>query len=221
VFCFACRHFYTDRRFVEEVFITKGLKDWKKLSDKLSKHAGLQVHIRHMQKWLSFQSANRTGSVAMQMSHAHKTEVERNRRYVAVACDIVKLLAKLGLPFRGHDDRRDSTTKGNFLEICDFLSNYVDYFKEMQQNYFNCSSPDSQNDIINICGSAVLNHIAEAVRQVGFFTVMADEARSSKTEQLSLCVRYVDGLAVKERFLCFVDCSGRRDAEGLKNAIVD
>jgi len=71
-----------------------------------------------MQKWLSFQSATRTGSVAMQTSHAHKTEAERNRRYVPVAYDIVKLLAKLGLPFRGHDERRDSTTKGNFLEMC-------------------------------------------------------------------------------------------------------
>ena len=46
VFCFACRHFHTDRRFVEEVFITKGLKDWK-LSEELSKHAGLQVHNPH------------------------------------------------------------------------------------------------------------------------------------------------------------------------------
>jgi hypothetical protein len=32
VFCFACRHFYTDRRFVEEHFISRGVKDWKKLS---------------------------------------------------------------------------------------------------------------------------------------------------------------------------------------------
>jgi len=32
----------------EELSITKGLKDWKKLSDKLSKHAGSQFHISHM-----------------------------------------------------------------------------------------------------------------------------------------------------------------------------
>ena len=221
VFCFACRHFHTYRRSVEELFVTKGLRDWKKLSHKLSKHASSQAHISHMQKWLGFQSAAKTGSVAMHISNVHKTEVERNRQYVATACDVVKLLAKLGLPFRGHDERKDSTLKGNFLEVCDFLSSYVDCFRELRKNYFNCTSPEFQNDIIDICGTSVRNEIVEAVRRVGFFTVVADEARSSKTEQLSLCVRYVDGLFVKERFVCFVDCSGSRDAEGITKVIAD
>jgi len=155
------------------------------------------------------------------MHSAHKAEVNKNRQYVAMVCDVVKLIAKLGLPFRGHYEGKDSMSKGNFLEICDFLSQYVDSFREMQQNYFNCTSPEFQNDIINICGTAVRNEITDAVRRVGFFTFMADEARSAKTEQLSLSVRYVDGLSVKQRFLCFVDCSGSHDAEGITTLIVD
>ena len=221
VFCFACRHFYTDRRFVEQLFTTKGLRDWKKLPEKLSKHSSSQAHISHMQKWRAFQSSYKTGSVAMQMSDAHRAEVEKNRQYVAVICDVVKLLAKLGLPFRGHDERKDSTSKGNFLEVCDFISNYIQGFKEVRQNYFNCTSAEIQNDIINICGTVVRNEIVQAIRQVGFFTVMVDEARSSKTEKVSLCVRYADGLLVKERFVCFVDCSSSCDAEGLTKVIAD
>lgn len=221
VFCFACRHFHTERRFVEELFITKGLKDWKKLSEKLSKHAGSQSHIIHMQRWHAFQATDQTGSVAMQMSQAHNTEVVKNRQYVAIVCDVVKLLTKLGLPFRGHDEGKNSMSKGNFLKICDFLSTYVESFKEMHQRYFNCSSPEFQNDIINICARSVRNAIVKAVRQVGFFTIMADEARSSKTEQLSLCVRYAEALDVKERFVSFVDCSNSRDAEGITNVITD
>lgn len=65
------------------------------------------------------------------------------------------------------------------------------------------------------------NSIVDAIRQVGFFTIMADEARSAKTEQLSLCVRYAEGLHVKERFLTFVDCSDSRDAEGITRVITD
>lgn len=221
VFCFACRHFHTDRRFVDELFINKGLKDWKKMSDKLSKHAGSQSHISHMQRWLAFKSTQNTGSVAMQMSESHHAEVLKNRKYLAMVCDVVKLLARLGLPFRGHDERKQSMSKGNFLEMCDFMSGYVESFSNMQQRYFNCSSHDFQNDIINICGAAVRDVIVQAVRKVGFFTIMADEARSSKTEQLSLCVRYADGLNVKERFLTFVDCSGSRDAEGITKVITD
>jgi Domain of unknown function (DUF4371)/hAT family C-terminal dimerisation region/OTU-like cysteine protease len=221
VFCFACRHFHTDRRFVEELFISKGLKDWKKLSEKLSKHAISQTHISHMQKWLSFQSTDKKGSVVLQLSEERKKDVMRNRQYVAMVCDIVKLLTKLGLPFRGHNEGKYSTSKGNFLELCDFLSTYVESFSDMQRNYFNCSSPEFQNDIINICGEAVQNEIVNAIRQVGFFTIMADEARSSKTEQLSLCVRYADGLFVRERFVCFIDCSSSRDAEGITKSIKD
>jgi hypothetical protein len=48
---------------------------------------------------------------------------------------------------------------------------------------------------------------------------MADEARSSKTEQLSICVRYAENLDVKERFLPFVDCSSRADADGLSELL--
>jgi len=221
VFCFACRHFHTDRRFVEELFISKGLKDWKKLAEKLSKHSGAQSHISHMQKWLAFKSTDATGSIAMQLSESHMADVQKNRRYLAMVCDVVKLLAKLGLPFRGHAEGKQSNSKGNFLEICDFLSTYVESFRQMQENYFNCSSPDFQNEIINICGAAVRNEIVDAVRRAGFFTIMADEARSAKTEQLSLCLRYVDGLYVKERFVCFVDCSSSRDAEGITKVITD
>ena len=221
VFCFACRHFHTDRRFVEELFIAKGLKDWKKLSEKLAKHASSQAHVGHMQKWRGFQATCKTGSVAMQISEAHGAEVHKNRQYVATACDVIKLLAKLGLPFRGHDERKGSVSRGNFLEVCDFLSNYVESFKGMQDAYFNCTSPEFQNEMITICGKAVHSAIVDAVRKVGFFTVMADEARSAKTEQLSLCVRYADGLSVKERFMSFVDCSNSRDAESITKLIKD
>src|SRR5258708_10334009 len=217
VFCFACRNFYTDRRFVEELFISEGLKDWKKLSEKLSKHGSSQSHISHMQRWLAFKSTDKSGSVAMQMTEGYNAKVVKNRQYVAIACDIVKLLSKLGLPFRGHDEGKNSTSKGNYLEVCDFMSTYIESFREKQQSYFNCTSPEFQNDIINICSTAVRNEIVEGIRKVGFFTIMADEARSSKTEQLSLCVRYVVGLDVKERFITFVDCSTTRHPHGITN----
>ncbi len=54
---------------------------------------------------------------------------------------------------------------------------------------------------------------------VGFLAVIADEAKSSKTEQLSVCIRYTDGLQIKERFICFVDCSNSRDAAGIVSGI--
>ena len=56
-------------------------------------------------------------------------------------------------------------------------------------------------------------------RTLGFFAVIADEARSSHTEQLSVCLRYTEQLEIKERFLCFIDCSASQNAAGIVDAI--
>lgn len=55
--------------------------------------------------------------------------------------------------------------------------------------------------------------IAKEVKQAWFFVVVADEARSQKTEQLSISLHYATpDLEIKERFIQFVDCSNSRNA---------
>jgi len=50
----------------------------------------------------------------------------------------------------------------------------------------------------------------------------ADEARSFKSEQLALYVRYTNAkLEVKERFTGFVDCSSNSNADGIANGILE
>lgn len=48
---------------------------------------------------------------------------------------------------------------------------------------------------------------------------MVDDARSSKTKQLLLCIRFAD--ALKERFVSSVDCSSSRDSEGNTQVTMD
>uniref|UniRef100_H2ZTQ2 HAT C-terminal dimerisation domain-containing protein n=1 Tax=Latimeria chalumnae TaxID=7897 RepID=H2ZTQ2_LATCH len=76
-----------------------------------------------------------------------------------------------------------------------------------------------QHEVMHICADLVTKGIVEAVRKIGFFTIIADEARSFKTEQLSLCIRYAENIEVRERFLCFIDCSSSRGAEGIYRCI--
>ncbi len=114
----------------------------------------------------------------------------------------------------------DDETKGNFLSLCNFLGKYEPSFRKMQdEKYFNCTSPDFQNEVISLCAELVREEIANAVRETGFFTVIADEAKSSKSEQLSVCIRYAEKLQVKERLICFIDCSASRDAAGIVEGI--
>jgi len=116
---------------------------------------------------------------------------DRSGKKQTIPCNDLRYSEAIGetwfaIPWSQREER--STSKGNFLEFCDFLSSCVDSFKEMQQQYFNFSSPQCQNDIINICSTAVQNEIVNAIRRVGFFTIIAAEVRSSETEYLSQCV---------------------------------
>ncbi|XP_025192182.1 uncharacterized protein LOC112592372 [Melanaphis sacchari] len=63
--------------------------------------------------------------------------------------------------------------------------------------------------------------ITNEIRRCGKYSLICDEARSFKEEQLSLCVRYCNGFEVCERFIKFIDCSQSRDAESLKNIIIN
>jgi len=104
VFCFACRHFPTDS--TEDAF-RKGMSDWKRLSNKLEKHAKSQAHLNCMIKWDNFKaSRSGSGSLAAELSQSHKATVEKNRKYLCNVGYVVRLLSKLGLPFRGHHKGR-------------------------------------------------------------------------------------------------------------------
>ena len=217
VFCFPCRHFQTDS--MRESFRKEGVSDWRKLGSKLDKHAISEGHKNCMIKWENFKKSATLGSIAAKLSESHKATVQKNRSYLCKVVDIARLLSKLGLPFRGHREGKDSESQGNFLEMCSWYSQYDSEFKSMQSNYFNSTSPDFQNEIIEICANLVHAELAGTVQDTGFFSIMADEARSSKTEQLSICIRYTEQLEIKERFLCFIDCSASRDAAGIVDAI--
>ncbi|KAL1264208.1 hypothetical protein QQF64_004563 [Cirrhinus molitorella] len=220
VFCFCCRHFSSNTaRCTDELFTKVGARNWKKLSEKLTKHASSQVHLSSMEMWENYKHTATSGSVAAQLSHSHQGTVQKNREYMCKSVDIIKLLAKLGLPFRGHREDADVETRGNYLSLCDLFSKYDPDFKSMQSKYFNCTSRDFQNEIIALCAELVRDEIAKKVHETGFLAVIADEAKSSKTEQLSVCIRYTVGLQIKERFICFVDCSNSRDAAGIVSGI--
>ena len=77
------------------------------------------------------------------------------------------------------------------------------------------TSPDIQNEILEICSAQVLNNLVKDCKNSGLFSVMSDEsADSSSREQLSVCVRFVfkeaDTIIVREEFLGFITCKSTK-----------
>lgn len=230
VFCFVCRQFSTnipggsssDRD--KDVFIKEGNQNWKKLNEKITKHESSDLHktcvIKHAE-WQRLKSSESRDVLDQVISYRQEV-VAKNRRYLTKIIDILLYLSRQGLAFRGHEEKKDSANKGNFKELCEVFAKYDHEFAEMyEQKKGNYASHRTQNELLSICGSTVRDMICQEIRESGFFALMLDEARSFKTEQLSLSVRYTHSFHVYERFLKFIDCSSSRDAESLKKIVVN
>ncbi|KAJ8312273.1 hypothetical protein KUTeg_009646, partial [Tegillarca granosa] len=77
------------------------------------------------------------------------------------------------------------------------------------------TSPDIQNEILQICASQVTNSILGKVKQAQFFAILADEWTDKSTkEQLSICLRYLykerGSINIHEDFVCFVEADSTK-----------
>ncbi len=114
--------------------------------------------------------------------------------------------------FRGHRDANSHTgcaNKGNFKAILEFraLGDPV-LHKHLTKGPRNAqyTSPETQNEIISICKSLILQKIAEDVKESKLYSIICDECTdSANSEQLSLSVRYVVKEQVHESFLDFFE----------------
>jgi len=83
------------------------------------------------------------------------------------------------------------------------------------------TSPQIQNEIINISGTVIKDCIINDVKKAVAFSIMADEtADISETEQLSIGIRFFDDekRAIREEFLGFIELHAM-DAVNIASAI--
>ncbi|CAO2170109.1 unnamed protein product [Urochloa humidicola] len=123
--------------------------------------------------------------------------------------DTARLLLNQGLPFRGHDESKESYNRGNFIEFRDCLAEHDPKLgKAVGENGADNScllSPDIQRDIVECFANEVLHSILEELGN-DVFCLLVDESRDvSCKEQMAVVLRYVDkhGI-VKERFVGLV-----------------
>lgn len=138
------------------------------------------------------------------------------------------------VPLRGHRDsalelEHDETTNGgNFWALLQFRASagdlvLRDHLAHAPRNAV-YTSPDIQNQIINILGDYTRQKIFSKVQRAQFFTIIADEVTDcSNKEQFSLVLRFVDRESnqIREDLVTFVECdtgvTGRNLADKMLN----
>jgi hypothetical protein len=230
VYCFTCRQFPsrvggTGVSCPDPAFTKRGYRNWKRCHAALSKHSVSDSHLQATAYWDAWRNSEKTGTVAGKVEDYANKMVEKNRDVVSTLARIGILCGRQGLALRGHRESCSdpSNNSGNFLSLVQLMElenvGFKDKLKTLPKNA-RYISKDSQNEIMHAAVEVVLDIICSEIKGASCFSVIADEARDvSKSEQMSICIRYLLGDKICERFIEFVsmvDC----DARSLCDAIV-
>jgi hypothetical protein len=187
-------------------FQTEGYKDWSsalRIGRGFDRHAKSEQHIKNMENWSKYE---RSTSIDVQLSLERKRQVEignqdrqQRREILPLLLDITNTLARLKLPFRGHNESVSSSNRGVFLEISSLVARWnkelADHLSKSSQNakgYPSYTSPSSQNEMIETIAHLIKADIADEVKMSKFYSICLDTTKDlSKNDQLSFVVRYV------------------------------
>ncbi|XP_025420657.1 zinc finger MYM-type protein 1-like [Sipha flava] len=238
IFCFFCRHFTSSisREKHQDVLIATGYNNWKNISGMAKKHNSADSHKTSLAKYQGYISSKSIGAVTTQMNSHVEENINKNREVLKSVIRSVLYCARQDIGLRGHnnvieysnEDEHDlETTKnqGNFKELLDLLCLENEKFninlKSLPENA-KYTLNKIQNDILFASSNIILQTIIREVNEgSSVYSLIVDEARDASTfEQMSICIRYVHKLTIKERFLGFVQVE-ELDALGLTNSIIE
>ena len=202
--CFACVDFGKDTSFV--------FRNWKK-SEKLANHGKSENHVRSMTRWLQFKAMQRNQtSVLQQLNSAHQDQVASSRQYLKVIIQSLMYTAQQNVAIREHEENRNDIwevsdiNRGNFLELLCIRCNDLPWLRSKLQSqhqlHAQWTSPVIQNELLEIVANVMLERIAAEARGSDYFGIVVDEtADISRTEQVSLFLRYISSTAKPKRHL--------------------
>lgn len=191
-YCFPCRHFVPStsvrpgETLGNRTFIDKGFRKWKDATALFQQHERGERHRSSMVAWGELKSRSSEKKAAASLLNSQRSvEIEENRKHLKILLKVTRFLGMQGLAFRGHDERDESSNRGNFKELLDVMTEDDKNIQQrIKRRYGHYSSPEYQNDFITVFSAQVLKNISAEVKEAKFFSVMADVTKDlSKSEQ--------------------------------------
>ena len=193
-FCFYCYLFKQPRpdNYGYDAFTMEGVSNWKNATQIFKEHVGKvdSLHNRARRHCEDFR--NQRQSVQQVMSTVTTKQEELYLGRLTVILAIVRFLLLQGLAFRGHDESRTSSNKGNFLELINWLKKR----DEVAKNLFDSApgnnlltSPHVQKDMCEACAKQTTKAILDDIGDKKF-SILIDESRdASIKEQMAVVLR--------------------------------
>ena len=169
----------------EPTFSTTGYgANWKKATERFAKHGSSKCHTEASFK---FATMSRGLNVSAMISSQKDDDRKNATDCLKIIFTSVLYIAKQGLGFR-----RSIEENGNFLQLVSLRSQDFVPLKAWLCKYRSYTSPQIQNEILEMLSREVLQSILTSVGKSNIFSILADESTDiSSKQQLSFCIRYI------------------------------
>ncbi|CAM8981015.1 unnamed protein product [Rhodiola kirilowii] len=122
--------------------------------------------------------------------------VRRNKLRLKTTIAAVKYLGKEGLPFRGHDESSNSSSRGHFIEIIKSYASMNDEIAkvvlENAPKHAMYIAPSIQKEILDISATKFRNKIRQEIGDAKFCILVDESLDVSHKEQMAIILRFVD-----------------------------
>ncbi|KAI5342480.1 hypothetical protein L3X38_010355 [Prunus dulcis] len=205
-----CLHCYLFKSNFDQVggdaFTGVGFNNWKKAKERFNLHIGPVGSVHNQAREVAYNLMHQTThieTIGIKQTSQARTAY---RTCLNASLKCTRYLLRQGLSFSGHDESAQSSNKGNYLELLQFLADHDEKVKavvlENAPGNLKLIAPSIQKDLGNSCAKETIDLILSDVKD-RYFSIMVDEARDvSIKEQMAMVLRYVnDKGQIIERFV--------------------
>jgi len=207
---------------------TSGMSDWKHTYQRISEHENSAGHKSCAEAYLM---SVRGTSIYSEVQTMRNKQVIERRKVLERVIDVIMLIGKRGLSYRGHRNEAAHTLDdlyldhGNFLDILLLLSKYDTLLQNHLNNVINKSKKRLENadgskgrgSLVTLISKTTINFIIEEIKKLiqeaivnevhsaKVYSVQIDTTQDiSVTDQCSIILRYVTD-EVHEHLFSFVE----------------
>ncbi|KAI5327257.1 hypothetical protein L3X38_026653 [Prunus dulcis] len=205
-----CLHCYLFKSNFDQVggdaFTGVGFNNWKKAKERFNLHIGPVGSVHNQAREVAYNLMHQTTHIETIVIKQTSQARTAYRTCLNASLKCTRYLLRQGLSFRGHDESAQSSNKGNYLELLQFLADHDEKVKavvlENAPGNLKLIAPSIQKDLVNSCAKETIDLILSDVKD-RYFSIMVDEARDvSIKEQMAMMLRYVnDKGQIIERFV--------------------
>jgi len=215
---------------------SKGFIDWKHVYTRINEHENSKTHRLNVDAHVM---KKQFSSVDSLLTYGHssirKKDIDNRRQVLFRIIDIIKLIGKRGLSYRGKTNEaiytldNPSLDHGNFLEMILLVGKYDPVLKahldkaiknstkshdsgsKQGGGHISFLSKTTVNYIIEIISEIIKSSISEEIIKAGMYSVQLDTTQDvSVIDQCSVIIRYVNGTSVKERLVGMIKCKSSK-----------